>query len=168
MSKNILGQTFGNVSLDLTTSDLTSDKLTGTSEINGTYLTANRGLTTDSNKKLVSTTATATEIEFLQGVSSNIQTQLNAKQPEITTTARLNANLINDGSVSNAEFNTLDGIDTTQNIKTQLDAKLSSSTATLTFFTNIAAQDKHPLIDSDNRLNANLIGANGNISNTEY
>ena len=76
MSKNILGQTFGSVNLDLTTSDLTSDKLTGTSEINGTYLTANRGLTTDSNKKLVSTTATATEIEFLQGVSSNIQTQL--------------------------------------------------------------------------------------------
>ena len=168
MSKNILGQTFGNVSLDLTTSDITSDKLTGTSEINGTYLTANRGLTTDSNKKLVSTTATATEINHLSGVSSNIQTQLNAKQPEITTTARLNANLINDGSVSNAEFNTLDGIDTTQNIKTQLDAKLSSSTATLTFFTNIAAQDKHPLIDSDNRLNANLIGANGNISNTEF
>ena len=168
MSKNILGQTFGSVNLDLTTSDLTSDKLTGTSEINGTYLTANRGLTTDSNKKLVSPTATATEINHLSGVSSNIQTQLNAKQPEITTSARLNANLINDGSVSNAEFNTLDGIDTTETIKTQLDAKLSSSTATLTFFTNIAAQDKQDKLDSDNRLNANLIGANGNVSNTEY
>ena len=33
MSKNILGQTFGTVSLDLTTSDITADKLIGTSEI---------------------------------------------------------------------------------------------------------------------------------------
>lgn len=167
MSKNILGQTFGSVSIDLTTSNISADKLTGTTEINGTYLTANRGLTTDSNKKLVSTTATATEINHLSGVSSNIQTQLNAKQPEINSGARLNANLINDGSVSNNEFNTLDGIDTSQTIKTQLDAKLSSATATLVYFTNIAAQGKQNLIDSSNRLNANLIG-DGSISNTEF
>ena len=168
MSKNILGQTFGNVSLDLTTSNISADKLTGTTEINGTYLTANRGLTTDSNKKLVSTTATATEINHLSGVSSNIQTQLGDKHPTIDSSARLNANLISDGSVSNAEFNTLDGIDTSQTIKTQLDLKLSSATATTVYFTNIAAQDKQDEIDSSNRLNANLIGANGNVSNTEY
>ena len=167
MSKNILGQTFGNVSLDLTTSNISADKLTGTTEINGTYLTANRGLTTDSNKKLVSTTATATEINHLSGVSSNIQTQLGDKHPTIDSSARLNANLISDGSVSNAEFNTLDGIDTSQTIKTQLDAKLSSATATLVYFTNIAAQDKQDEIDSNNRLNANLIG-DGSISNTEF
>jgi hypothetical protein len=166
MSKNILGQTFGSVSIDLTTSNISADKLTGTTEINGTYLTANRGLTTDSNKKLVSTTATADEIEFLQGVSSNIQTQLNAKQPEITSSARLNANLINDGSISNTEFGYLDNL--SGNIQTQLDAKLSSATATLVYFTNIAAQGKQDLIDSSNRLNANLIGSNGNISNTEF
>ena len=46
-------------------------------------LTANRGIATDSNKKLVSTTATDTEINYLSGVSSAIQTQLNAKQATI-------------------------------------------------------------------------------------
>lgn len=168
MSKNILGQTFGNVSLDLTTSNITADKLTGTSEINGTYLTANRGVKTDTNKKLVSTTATANEIEFLQGVSSNIQDQLNAKQATIDSSNRINANLINDGSVSNAEFNTLDGIDTSQTIKTQLDLKLSQAAATIVYFTNAAAQGKQATIDSSNRLNANVIGSNGNVSNTEY
>ena len=52
MSKNILGQTFGNVSLDLTTSDISASNLTASSSLNASYLTANRGLTTDSNKKI--------------------------------------------------------------------------------------------------------------------
>ena len=117
MSKNILGQTFGNVSIDLTsTNTFNADKLTGTSEIKGTYLTANRGLKTDSNKKLVSTTATETEIEFLQGVSSNIQTQLNAKEPTIDQNNKLspfflgsgiNANLIASGNINNTDFDNM-------------------------------------------------------------
>ena len=165
MSKNILGQTFGNVSLDLTTSDISASNLTASSSLNGSYLTPNTGLKIDSNKKLVSTTATADEIEFLQGVSSNIQTQLNAKQPEITTSARLNANLINDGLVSNIEYGQLNGV--SSNIQAQLNTKLSSATAAITFFTNIAATDKQDKLDSDNRLNANLIG-DGSVSNNEF
>ena len=170
MSKNILGNSSGNVILDLTTSNISASNLTASSSLNGSYLSANRGLSTDSNKKLVSTTATATEIEFLQGVSSNIQTQLNAKQPEITTSARLNANLIGaDGSVSNAEFNTLDGIDTTQTIKTQLDNKLSTATAAIVYFTNIAAQGKQDKLENQDgsRLNANHIG-DGSVGNNEF
>ena len=66
-------------------------------------LTANRGIATDSNKKLVSTTATDTEINYLSGVSSAIQTQLNAKQATIA-----------DGDLSIAK---------TSGLQTALDAK---------------------------------------------
>jgi len=66
-------------------------------------LTANRGIATDSNKKLVSTTATDTEINYLSGVSSAIQTQLNDKPATIA-----------DGDLSIAK---------TSGLQTALDAK---------------------------------------------
>ena len=47
------------------------------------------------------------------------------------------------------------------------DTKLSSATATLVYFTNIAAQDKQDKLDSSNRLNANLIG-DGSVGNNEF
>ena len=166
MSKNILGNSSGKLSLDLTTSDISASNLTASSSLNGSYLTPNTGLVSDNNKKIVSSTATATEINHLSGVSSNIQTQLNDKQPEINSGARLNANLIGaDGSVSNTEYGQLNGV--SANIQAQLDTKLSAATAAITFFTNIAALDKQDKLDSDNRLNANLIG-DGSISNTEF
>ena len=168
MSKNILGQSFGSVSLDLTTGNITSSSLTGSSEIVGTYLTANRGIKTDGNKKLISTTATDTEIETLQGVSSNIQTQLNnlqsainTKEPIIDSSNRLNANLIGDnGNISNTEYGFLNGL--SSNIQTQLNAKIELAGL------QIILQGYQTLITNSNRLNANLIGANGNVSNTEY
>ncbi len=70
----------------------------------------------------------------------------NAKQDAITASNRLNANLISAGSVSNTEFDYIDGV--TSNIQTQLDAKQAT-------------------INSSNRLNANLISA-GSVSNTEF
>lgn len=46
-------------------------------------LTASRAVVTDTSKKLVSASATAQEIDFLSGVSSNIQPQLNGKESSI-------------------------------------------------------------------------------------
>lgn len=45
-----------------------------------TSLTASRAVVTDSAKGLVSSAATATEVGYLSGVTSSIQTQLNGKQ----------------------------------------------------------------------------------------
>jgi hypothetical protein len=42
-------------------------------------LTASRALTTDSNKQLQESTTTATELGYVSGVTSSIQTQINAK-----------------------------------------------------------------------------------------
>ena len=107
-------------------------------------------------------TASATELNYVDGVTSAIQTQLDAKQATITGSATtidtesLTASrvVISNGSqkiavsaVTDTELGYLDGV--SSNLQTQLDAK-------------------HATINSSNRLGADLIGANGNVSNTEY
>ena len=63
--------------------------------------------------------------------AATVTTALASKQASITTLARLNANLIHDGSISNTEFGYLNGV--TSAIQTQIDTKQ----ATLTAGTNI-------------------------------
>ena len=81
------------------------------------------------------------EFGHLDGVTSAIQVQLDAKQASITTTARLNATLIHDGSVSNAEFKHLDGV--TSAIQTQINAKQAIvtgvSTAEIGYLANVSS-----------------------------
>ena len=60
----------------------------------------------------------ATELGYLDGVTSAVQTQLNAKQPTVT-------------NVSDTEIGYLDGV--TSAIQTQLDAKLATATAASTY-----------------------------------
>lgn len=58
-------------------------------------LTASRAVATDGSKTLVSATTTAAELDFVAGVTSAIQTQLNAKQPldaTLTALAAYNTN----------------------------------------------------------------------------
>ena len=78
-------------------------------------------------------TATATELNYMDGVTSNVQTQLNAKastadlsahstdseNPHGVTLAQLGVN------VSEAELNYMDGV--TANVQTQLDGKAATS-----------------------------------------
>ena len=52
-------------------------KVSGSLTVTG--LTANRALATDANDQLVSSTATGTELGYLSGVTSAVQTQLNSK-----------------------------------------------------------------------------------------
>ena len=55
-------------------------------------------------------TISNTEFGYLNGVTSNIQNQLNAKQNPINSSNRLDANLIHDGTISNTEFGYLNGV----------------------------------------------------------
>lgn len=64
-------------------------------------------------------TVSSTEISYLDGVTSAIQTQLNAKAPS----SGINATAIANGSVSNTEFQYLDGV--TSAIQTQLNNRLT-------------------------------------------
>ena len=103
--------------------------------------------------------------------ANNLTTLDTNKQDKLDSNNRLNANLIgSSGSVSNAEYETLNGIDTSQSVQTQLNGKLSSATATIVYFTNISAQGKQDKLENQDgsRLNANSIGSNGNVSNTEF
>lgn len=58
-------------------------------------------------------------------LNNNLLSELSAKQPLIQASNRLNADLIHDGSVSNAEFGYLNGVN--DNIQTQLNAKVTST-----------------------------------------
>jgi len=74
-------------------------------------------------------TATAAELNFVDGVTSNIQTQLNAKAGSlgdlgITATAT-ELNVLDGVTASTAELNYTDGV--TSNIQTQLNAKIDGA-----------------------------------------
>ena len=68
--------------------------------------------------KIADGSVTSTEFQYINTLSSNAQTQLDAKQATIDSSNRLNANLIHDGSVDNTEFGFLDGV--TSSIQTQI------------------------------------------------
>jgi hypothetical protein len=68
--------------------------------------------------KIADGSVTSTEFQFINSLSSNAQTQLDAKQATIDSSNRLNANLIHDGSVDNTEFGYLNGV--TSAIQTQI------------------------------------------------
>lgn len=57
----------------------------GASSIVTSDLTASRALASDGTGKVAVSTVTTTELEYVSGVTSAIQTQLNGKEPTITT-----------------------------------------------------------------------------------
>ena len=116
------------------------------STITSSNLTASRALTSNGSGKVEVSAVTSTELGYLDGVTSAVQTQIDAKQTTISASNRINANLINDGNISNTEFGYLNGL--SSDIQTQLDAKNAT-------------------INSGNRLDADLIN-DGSISNTEF
>ena len=85
-------------------------------------------------------TSTAAELNYVDGVTSNIQTQLDSKQATITgaattiatddlTVSRVltsnDSGKVEVSAVTSTELGYLDGV--TSNVQTQLDSKLSSS-----------------------------------------
>jgi hypothetical protein len=117
-------------------------------------LTASRALASDGSGKVAVSAVTSTELGYLDGVTSAIQTQLNAKQATITGAAttiddtNLTASraLVSDGSgkvavsaVTSTEIGHLDGV--TSAIQTQLNAKQATITGAATTIddTNLTA-----------------------------
>ena len=94
------------------------------------------------------------------GLSSDIQTQLDAKNATINSGNRLDADLINDGSISNTEFNYLNGV--TSAVQTQLDSKLSSS-GNITTGGSIIIPDSGN-IGSSSDTDAIMIANSGNVT----
>ena len=105
-----------------------------------TGLTASRALISDSSGHPAVSSVTSTELGYLDGVTSAIQTQLNGKQATISggastiTSSNLTANraLVSNGSgkvsvstVTSTELGYLDGV--TSAIQTQLNGKAASS-----------------------------------------
>lgn len=139
------GITLGGTSISATAAEI--NKLDG---FTGGYLDLNYA------KDLRATGVTATEFDYLDGVTSNIQTQLNAKQATITggATTIVSSNLtasralVSNGSgkvavsaVTSTELGYLDGV--TSAIQTQLDAKqatISGGTG-ISFSSNTVALD---------------------------
>jgi hypothetical protein len=112
-----------------------------TSTILSSDLTINRALLSDSSGKVAVSAVTNTELGYLSGVTSNIQTQVDSKQNTITggATTLLSSNLtinralLSDGSgkvavssVTNTELGYLSGV--TSNIQTQVDNKQNTIT----------------------------------------
>jgi len=77
--------------------------------------------------KIADGSVSNTEFQYLDGVTSSIQTQINSKQATIDASNRLSADLIHDGSVDNTEFGYLNGV--TSAIQTQIDARASNGFA---------------------------------------
>ena len=93
---------------------------------------------------------TNTEIGYLSGVNSAIQTQINAKAPTVSPTFTGTVTLPADtaiGDVSATEIGYLNNV--SSNVQTQLDSKLSSATASSTYLTQSnAASTYAPLVQT--------------------
>lgn len=111
-------------------------------------LIANRAVSSDSSGNMVASVTTASELSYLNGVTSSVQTQLNSKQATITGAATtiassdlgFNLALISNGSgkvatsaVSATELGYLNGV--TSAVQTQLNSKQDTLTGASTTIT---------------------------------
>lgn len=112
----------------------TTDNTLSTGILNSTTLTASELVGTNADKDLVSlavaTYPSLTELTYAKGVTSAIQTQLNAKQATITglTASGTELNILDGATLSTTELNYVDGV--TSAIQTQLDAKVDEVAST--------------------------------------
>jgi len=103
----------------VTTAKLGDDSVTSAKIVAGTIVNSdiNSAAAIDWTKLAVSSTVSSTELGYVDGVTSSIQTQLNGKQATVA-------------NVSDVEIGYLDGV--TSSIQTQLDAKAPLASPTFT------------------------------------
>jgi hypothetical protein len=166
--------------------DLISSNVDGAiSTVNDTNLTASRALTSSSGGKIEVSAVTATELGYLDGVSSAIQTQIDSKQATITGAATtiddadLTASraLVSSGSgkvavsaVTATEVGYLDGVSSA--IQTQLDAKSTTSNAAALAAEDVALQARITANNTattavETRRAANIAGAVSTITTSD-
>ena len=144
------------------------------STIDTESLTADRAVISNSSQKIAVSDVTSTELGYLDGVTSAIQTQLDAKQATITggastiATSDLTASraLQSNGSgkvevsdVTTTELGYLDGV--TSAIQTQLDAKQASD-AQLTDIAGLTPSDSNFIVGDG----SNFVAESGSTART--
>lgn len=88
----------------------------GASTITENNLTASRALVSNSSGKVAVSSVTLTELGYLDGVTSNVQAQLNGKQPKITVNGIVQGD--GAGNLSVAELNPFSvGLGNVDNVK---------------------------------------------------
>ncbi len=132
----------------------------GASTITSSNLTASRALASNSSGKVAVSTVTATELGYVSGVTSAIQTQLGGKQATITggATTIASSNLtasralssdsngkVASSTVTATELGYVSGV--TGAIQTQLNAKMPEN-GSQTAFTDIDDADYVPMYDT--------------------
>ena len=81
---NIAGDPYDNTSLATALNSKQNTITGGASTITSSNLTTNRAVISDANGKVAVSGTTSTELSYLSGTTSSVQTQLNAKQNEAT------------------------------------------------------------------------------------
>ena len=93
-------------------------------------LTASRAVVSNSSGKVAVSAVTATELGYLDGVTSAIQTQIDSKQGTLSLTASRalvsdSGGSVNVSPVTSTEIGYLDGV--TSSIQTQIDSKINGT-----------------------------------------
>ena len=118
--------------------------------------TASRALVSNASGVVTPATTTSTEIGYVNGVTSAIQTQLGTKQPTISASARIDAAHVHDGTITNTEYGYLNGV--TSNLQTQLDAKVDEAVKVMGVASTFTAA--LPLMFGANILTVSAAGSN--------
>ena len=121
-AKNALAEHANDTNIHVTSAEKTTwngkqDKITGAATtITDDNLTVNRALISNSSGKVAVSDVTSTELGYLDGVTSNVQTQLNGKQPTITVNGIIQGD--GAGNLSAAELNSASvGLGNVDNVK---------------------------------------------------
>lgn len=107
--------------------DAKQDDITGgASTITSSDLTASRALISNSSGKVAVSNVTSTELGYLDGVTSSVQTQLNNKQPTLISGTNIktinNTSLLGSGDITINPSPDLDGVTISKNTNDELQA----------------------------------------------
>lgn len=131
--------------------------------VTGSNLTASRALTSNSSGKIAASDTTSTELGYVHGVTSNIQTQLNGKQPSVsgaattitdnnlTSSRALTSNSSGKVAVSDTtatELGYVHGV--TSAIQTQINSKQATVTGAATTITSSNLTASRALVSNSN------------------
>lgn len=97
----------------------------GDMDVQGAFSVGGNAISATELRSLAGLEASTAELNYTDGVTSAIQTQLDAKEATIGASNRVNATEVGTGVVSNTEFNYVNGV--TSAIQTQLNAKATTA-----------------------------------------
>ena len=133
------------------------------STVTSSNLTANKLLVSDANGKIATSSASATEIGYLAGLTGNVQDQLNAKQDAITLSASKAVVSDSSGKIAAStttatEIGYLSGV--TSSVQTQLSGKQDTITGAASSVTSSDLTASKALVsDASGKIDASAVSA---------